>query len=377
MHETIEKEAGLERLLSLAADNTRSARDTLSQAIVDLFLKDDGRLSDRQRALMNDVLGKLISSVEIEVRQYAVEALLGREEPLSEVQALLADDKIALAAPILEKSSVLRDESLINIVMRRAEEHRMAIVLRTDLSVAAMPAPADVGPDIFELLIRSTDAMVSRRAMEVLVAESKRQDRFQEPLLSRADLPAELATRMFWWVAAALRSHILAHFAVDRYTIDRLLERAARQGIDSHTALDQLETRTIKLAKRMDELGDLTDDFIRICLSQSKMTMFVASLAVRGEISFLTAWAIVADRRGQSLAVLLRALDMKRETAAAILLVAERLHEVPPQRPPGKLGELLSVFDMVPDERARSVLQFWQLDAGYRGAIEELKAATE
>lgn len=377
MYETIEKEAGLERLLSLAADNTRSARDTLSQAIVDLFLKDDGRLSDRQRALMNDVLDKLISSVEIEVRQYAVEALLGREEPLSEVQALLADDKMALAAPILEKSSVLRDASLINIVMRRAEEHRMAIVLRTDLSVAAMPMQADAGPDIFELLIRSTDTMVSRRAMEVLVAESKRQDRFQEPLLSRADLPAELATRMFWWVAAALRSHILAHFTVDRYTIDRLLERAARQGIDSHTALDQLETRAIKLAKRMDELGDLTDDFMRICLSQSKMTIFVASLAVRGEISFLTAWAIIADKRGQSLAVLLRALGMKREMAAAILLLAERLHETPPQRPPGKLGELLSVFDMVPDERARSVLQFWQLDAGYRGAIEELKAATE
>lgn len=376
MHETIEKEAGLERLLSQAADNTRSARDTLSQAIVDLFLKDDGRLSDRQRALMNDVLGKLISSVEIEVRQYAVEALLGREE-LGEVQALLADDKIALAAPILEQSSVLRDTSLINIVMRRAEEHRMAIVLRTDLTVAAMPALVDVGPDIFELLIRSTDTMVSRRAMEVLVAESKRQDRFQEPLLSRADLPAELASRMFWWVAAALRSHILAHFTVDRYTIDRLLERAARQGIDSHTALDQLETRAIKLAKRMDELGDLTDDFIRICLSQSKMTMFVASLAVRGEISFLTAWAIVADKQGQSLAVLLRALAMKRETAAAILILAKRLHETPSQRPPGKLGELLSVFDMVPDERARSVLQFWQLDAGYRGAIEELKAATE
>jgi len=377
MHETIEKEAGLERLLSQAADNTRSARDTLSQAIVDLFLKDDGRLSDRQRALMNDVLEKLISSVEIEVRQYAVEALLGQEEPLSEVQALLADDKITLAAPILEKSSVLRDESLINIVMRRAEEHRMAIVLRTDLSAAAMPLPADVGPDIFELLIRSTDTMVSRRAMEVLVAESKRQDRFQEPLLSRADLPGELATRMFWWVAAALRSHILAHFTVDRYAIDRLLERAARQGIDSHSALDQLETRAIKLAKRMDELGDLTDDFIRICLSQSKMTVFVASLAVRSEISFLTAWAIVADKRGQSLAVLLRALGMKREMAAAILLLAERLHEYPSQRRPGKLGELLSVFDMVPDERARSVLQFWQLDAGYRGAIEELKAATE
>lgn len=377
MQETIEKDAGLERLLALAADNTRSARDTLSQAIVDLFLKDDGRLSDRQRALMSDVLAKLICSVEIEVRQYAVEALLGCEGPLSEVQALLADDKIVLAAPILEKSSVLRNESLINIVMRRAEEHRMAIVLRTNLSDTTVPLPTDMGPDIFELLVRSTDTMVSRRAMEVLVAESKRQDRLQEPLLSRADLPAELATRMFWWVAAALRSHILTHFTVDRYTIDRLLERAAQRGIDSHTTSDQLETRAIKLAKRMDELGDLTDDFIRICLSQSKIVMFIASLAVRSEISFLTAWAIVADKRGQGLAVLLRALGMKRETAAAILLLTDRLHETPRQRPPGKVDELLSVFDMVPAERARSVLKFWQLDAGYRGAIEELKAAME
>src|SRR3546814_7261815 len=81
--------------------------------------------------------------------------------------------------------------------MRRAEEHRMSIALRNDVSVAVAEALLKKsGPDVIEALIRNTDVMLSRRAMEMLVAESKRVDRFQEPLLARADLPPELAYRM-------------------------------------------------------------------------------------------------------------------------------------------------------------------------------------
>src|SRR3546814_14145445 len=79
-----------------------------------------------------------------------------------------------------------------SVVMRRAEEHRMAIALRNDVSVAVAEALLEKsGPDVIEALIRNTDVMLSRRAMEMLVAESKRVDRFQEPLLARADLPPE------------------------------------------------------------------------------------------------------------------------------------------------------------------------------------------
>src|SRR3546814_17874489 len=81
--------------------------------------------------------------------------------------------------------------------LRRSAETRRALALRNDVSAAVAVALVErAGPGVIEALIRNPDAMLSRRAMEMLVAESKRVDRFQEPLLSRADLPPELAYRM-------------------------------------------------------------------------------------------------------------------------------------------------------------------------------------
>src|SRR3546814_7618834 len=71
----------VDRLLDLAADRSRAAKTELTNAIVDLFLPERHRLSDHQRAMMTDVLRKLIGSLEIEVRQYLVEALLRGPDP--------------------------------------------------------------------------------------------------------------------------------------------------------------------------------------------------------------------------------------------------------------------------------------------------------
>src|SRR3546814_3794800 len=111
----------------------------------------------------------------MEVRQYLVESLLCGPDPLPELQSVLANDEIEVAQAVLERSKVLQDQDLIDVVLRRAEEHRMAIALRNDVSAAVAEALVEkAGPDVIEALIRNPDATLSRRAMEMLVAESKR-----------------------------------------------------------------------------------------------------------------------------------------------------------------------------------------------------------
>jgi hypothetical protein len=45
--------------------------------------------------------------------------------------------------------------------------------------------------------------------MAVLVARSRRLDRFQEPVLARTELPAELQHRLVWTIAAARRAYLV------------------------------------------------------------------------------------------------------------------------------------------------------------------------
>lgn len=373
MHDRTEKSIDVDRLLGLAADRSRAARSELTNAIFDLFTPDETRLNDHQRAIMADVLRKLIGSLEVEMRQYLVEAMLRTSDQIPELQTVLASDEIEVARPLLEKSKVLQDKDLIDVVMRRAEEHRLAIALRNDVSPAVAEALVEKsGPDVIEALIRNSDAALSKRAMEMLVAESKRFDRFQEPLLARDDLPPELAYRMYWWVSAALRDYILKRFAIEPAQIDTLLQSAARRGIAAHTLDARSEARAMRLAERLHELGDLTDDFIRASLRQSRVSLFVAGLAIRAGTEFSMAWAIVADPELDSLVVLLRAIGLSRDMASSILSLMLRFRDQTNVGDGEGLIRAMEAFDTLPVERAYQVLQQWRLDAQYRGAIADV-----
>src|SRR3546814_10587860 len=80
-------------------------------------------------------------------------------------------------------------------------------VCSSDLTVSQ--ALIDVGEeDVIEALIRNEDAELALQAVNYLVEESRRVDRFREPLLQRREMSPALAYRMFWWVSAALRRQI-------------------------------------------------------------------------------------------------------------------------------------------------------------------------
>src|SRR3546814_7507398 len=100
---------------------------------------------------------------------------------------------------------------------------------------------------------------------------------------------------MYWWVSAALRDYILKRFEIEPTRIDTLIQSAARRGIAAHEIDDKLEARAMRLAERLHELGDLTDDFIRASLRQSRVSLFIAGLAVRAGIDFATSWLIITD----------------------------------------------------------------------------------
>ncbi len=118
-----------------------------------------------------------------------------------ELISLLANDRIEIARPVLLRSPVLRDEDLVTIVKLRGREHILAIAMRPRLSEFVSDACIETGDDeVIEGLLRNNGSEISKKAFSYLVAESERVDRFREPLVCRADLPQDLAMRMFWWV---------------------------------------------------------------------------------------------------------------------------------------------------------------------------------
>ena len=373
----LDRPIDVQALLGLAAGRSGAARAQIANAVTDLFLPAAQRLTDQQRALMTDVLGRLLGTVEMEVRRHLVEALSRSPASQPDLEARLASDSIEVARPILERSSVVRNPALMDIVIQCAEEHRMAIALRETVSPPLTEALAERGfkgseDDVLEGLIRTEDPVLSRRAMELLVAESKRNGQFQQPLLTQNDLPADLAHEVYWWVAAALRRHILKNFVIDQAVLDPMLERAAKRAMVEYDDTQSVQSRALQLARRLNELGELTDGFLLRTLRQGRLSLFTAAFAARAKIAFNTVWRIVTDPASESFIVLAKAVDVSRDATASLVIVLGELGNAASARPPSAVAEILRLHDDLDVAAARRVLQYWQLDAGLRRAIDDL-----
>ncbi|MEM6682582.1 MAG: DUF2336 domain-containing protein [Pseudomonadota bacterium] len=369
-----EAEINVSALLNLAKNRSKSARSELVTNIQDFFLKDESRLSERERAIMSDILTKLVHEIEMDVRVALAKTIAQVDPDMPELIKLLSNDDIAVAGPILEASSVLQDEDLIEVIKRRTDEHRMAIAMRDMLSEGVSDALTDVaGDDVLEALIRNEDAELSRRAMQYLVAESKRKDRFQEPLLERDDLPGPLAYQMYWWVGAALRKRILQDFDIADDVLDQAIEVSTAQAAAKHDEMNGAAVKATELVKRLDAVGQLTIDFLIRTLRQQRINVFVAGLALRSGVTYRTAWRIISDRGYESFIVAAKATGIDRNEATKIVLLLAEAQNPAAARRPEVLNSIIEVYNAVSVEKARNVLQVWQRDLGYAAAIEAIE----
>ena len=105
----------LQELLDLARDKSVTGRTRLVQVVGDLFFEEERILSDRERALMTEILHQLIHDVEMSVRRALADRLADQPDAPHELVTVLANDEISVAHKILEKSLVLQDIELIEI----------------------------------------------------------------------------------------------------------------------------------------------------------------------------------------------------------------------------------------------------------------------
>jgi uncharacterized protein (DUF2336 family) len=221
-------------LLTLAREKSQAGRNSLFGTVQELFVKNDGNLTDRERALMGEILRQLIHEVELSVRKDVAKRLADRDDAPRELVLALADDDIEVAHPLLLKNTVLHDVDLIEIIKHRTQSHQLAVSMRKNISEGVSDALVGTGDTgVITSLLENENAAISRASMAYIVAESKRVDTFQNPLINRKDLPPDMARKMYWWVSVAVRQHIVENFSIDPETIHDSIEGAVKDKIEA------------------------------------------------------------------------------------------------------------------------------------------------
>jgi uncharacterized protein (DUF2336 family) len=360
----------IKNLIALAKEKTVDANSELADNITDLFLSDEGRLNEHERALMGDILCKLISSVERSIKIQMSKKLKNSKECPADLINFLANDNIQIAEPILSNYQALADDSLIEIIRNRTDAHRMAIAIRTNVSAEVCDELIVEGSDdVVECLIRNSGAEISDSALDYLVAESKTLDRFQEPLLCRDDLPAELAHKMYWWVSAKLRSKIMNEFHITENTLDDLVEDSTLASINLVKTGSSVMDKALVLSRKLNKEGKINFPFILKCLRQEKINLSIASFSILMGLNVKLVWRMFREKTGDSLAISCKSLGVDRNEFTNFYLLALQAKFGSGARATSLLTSVLKMYDELDITHAKAAVGFWRRNESFKDAV--------
>ena len=160
--------------LDMAHDHSREGREFLVAAAGDFFAEESSVLNDNERALMTDILSRLLKEAEVWVRRKLALRLVEVEGVLHTLMVELANDEIEIAAPLLKRSKVLKDIDLIEIVRNKTLEHQLAIALRETISAPVTEALVKTeNSEVVETMLKNQGAVFSGDTLAVVVEQSR------------------------------------------------------------------------------------------------------------------------------------------------------------------------------------------------------------
>lgn len=363
-----------EHLFELARDKSAEGRNALAEAISDLTLESTRVLSERERALTFDILGRVIHEMEMSVRRTVATRLADMRDAPRDIVRLLASDDIEIAYPILTKSGVLLDADLIEIIRHRTLEHQLAIAIRHQVSEAVSDALVEVNDEnVISTLLSNQNAKISQSTMEYLVEESRRIDAFQEPILGRKDLDSKLVERMFLWVSAALRQTIMEDWDLDPATVDALLEEATVNEVKSATRSSGPKTKAEELVCNLAEDEIVTPDLLLRALQDGEVTLFVGMLKQMTGLRTVLINRIVFEPGGEGLAIVCKSLEMEKDTFADIFTLTRNARPAAAKTLQRDFRKIISLYDRITLASAAEVVERWQRGTNYLAALRDLE----
>jgi uncharacterized protein (DUF2336 family) len=362
-------------LENLARDKTASGREILVTAVGDLFTNTSKILSDRERALMSEILRRLVSEVETSVRRMLAEQLVDLPNVPHDLLLMLANDEAEVAYPLLVNSGELKDLELIEIVRNRTLEHQLAIAIRRSVSEQVSDALVATGNvSVVTTLLKNEGAEISKKTLEYLVEESQRVDQYQGPLLNRRELSEDLAQRMYRWVSDALRTQIQTRFKLDPALLDAAVNNVVEK------ASEQPENARSKAAELADQLyrrGAITPGLLLNTLREGEVPLFTALLARFTSLRTAFARRLIFEPGGQSLSIVCKASGIDRATFSSIYLLTRRATNGDGSRPISDIAAVLSFYDRISPQGAAGMLRKWQSDPETGASDGDLCAAPQ
>jgi len=345
---------------AISGRNIASRADMLRR-ITDLFMAGAGRFDDAQRALFDDIMGRLVEEIDKSARAaFGARLAALANAPRRVSRKLALDDSIEVAGPLLTHSDQLDDDTLVAGARTKSQDHLLAISRRKLISECV------------------TDVLVKRGDRQVVVsAAGNAGARFSEfgysTLVTRSKDHDELALAV-WQRPEVPRQHMLALFAAASDAVrckfealDRGKAAAVRDLVKR--ASDQVQTsareRSADFAKEQAEVEalhrdkQLTDRHLQAFAEADRFDATAVALSLICDMPIGGVERALVYEHSDQLLVLAKSADLPWPAVRAILTLqaASRREPLP------DFDRCRASYGRLKVETARTAIKFYRLRA--------------
>ncbi len=333
-------------------------RRDLLREVTDLFFETSSSRNDRESALFDDVLQLVAAEMQDNVLAELAERFADAGDAPVGLMRDLANHSFEIAGPVLQRSTALDEQTLLQIVNYQSQQHIKAVAQRPSVSETLSDAIVRFGDDhALDALIRNEGATVSRVSMEAAVDRARRNELLHEGVVARRDLPLDLLNEMYFVVESRLRDQIMERNAsVDPATLDAALSKARERIRQSVGDLSAETKNAMAFIQSKKSAGELNARLLVSLYREAKRMHFLYGLAEITNLDDETVAGILERQDVDALAMICRAAGIERPLFVTLAVLA-----CGGEQAMDKAEEFGRMYNSVPIEAAQRAMRFFKV----------------
>lgn len=341
---------------------TAQKREDVIARIAELYLQGAAHFDARHVDLFDDILAGLMPTTGIGTRAELAERLseIGNAPPMV-VNALARASEIRVAGPILSRSALLGEPTLIEIARMQGQPHLAAIAERASLPPQVTDIIVRRGDrDVARIVARNAGAVFSDDGYSGLIRRAADDGMLALALGQREDITPQALKELLGTTVDIVRRRLYADAGPrQRAAISQAMNEISAPAYATRTPRDFAPARRAVLA--LHRAGQLNEAAIFRFARGHKYEEAVAGLATLSGIRIATIDRLIMGERSDPVLMLGRAIGLQWSSVRALLVLKLGAGKAPS---PADIEEARLNFERLSVNTASRVLAFWRAREG-------------
>ncbi|MFZ3310893.1 MAG: DUF2336 domain-containing protein [Xanthobacteraceae bacterium] len=345
---------------ALASGNLDRRIDILTR-ITDLFINGADRYSEDQVGIFDDVMARLVNTIEVKARAKLASRLAPiANAPSNTIHMLAFDDDIEVARPVLVTSPRLDDRDLVTAGSNKSQQHLFAITQRVTLSEVVTDVLVERGDRaVVHSVVRNVGARFSDAGFRMLVKRSAGDDALATEVGLRPDIPRQHFLVLLEKASTTVRERLAAENPQAEAAIDGVVaEVVGGLRIEARNASPDFAAAKAAV-ERQNRIRRIGESEIYQYARDRKFEETAIALSIMCDTPIDVVERALLDPGAEIILILAKVAGLSSTTTKAVLLLRAADRGMSAK----DLEHALSSFNRLQVDTARRVLSFFRTRA--------------